>query len=519
MTYSNGKSKQILSLWAALLASAVVFANCGKPLPVRNLTEARAELDEAQKINAEELAAEKYKSSREALLSAHQLLVDEEVESAAKKADEARNLGLDAREEAAPKYGDNEKKKTESALNEADEAYAEVLGKDDFLAAQKLYKDGSGLLQEANGEKKSDASIDARHAVLDKYKDANNKFAAAQEAARKAKNTALAQKDDLMESLSGVQRLLNRADMYRAQDTVPDLYKTAQNEVNEARKSIEAGKLKKGNGQILKAEELARAVLQSAQDKYAAQKKAEAAAVVNKAEEELNKEKTADVEDEELKTKISRIKETLSAAKEARGAAEKNYSDRKYEDSIKDSEEAIRLGKIVLEQIPDLQRAIARKGERKMVVVDKNDKTGKTDKTAKTDKSDKTAKTDKTDKTAKTDKTEKTDKTDVSGQDDRRNWKRYVVKKKDPADCLWRIAGYGGVYGNAKYWKKIWWANRRKIRNPNLIYPGQVFEIPPKNYDFRRKPATNVEKKEEEKKTEEKKEEKKDVDQPRENIE
>lgn len=42
-------------------------------------------------------------------------------------------------------------------------------------------------------------------------------------------------------------------------------------------------------------------------------------------------------------------------------------------------------------------------------------------------------------------------------------------------DCLWNIAIK--FYG-APTWQRIFDANRDKIRNPNLIYPGQVFVIP-----------------------------------------
>lgn len=47
-----------------------------------------------------------------------------------------------------------------------------------------------------------------------------------------------------------------------------------------------------------------------------------------------------------------------------------------------------------------------------------------------------------------------------------------------PTDCLWLIASYISVYGNAREWPKIYEANRDKIRDPDLIYPGQEFQIP-----------------------------------------
>lgn len=49
----------------------------------------------------------------------------------------------------------------------------------------------------------------------------------------------------------------------------------------------------------------------------------------------------------------------------------------------------------------------------------------------------------------------------------------YTVKK---GDCLWNIAKK--FYGNGSKYTTIYNANRDKIKNPNLIYPGQVFWIP-----------------------------------------
>lgn len=51
--------------------------------------------------------------------------------------------------------------------------------------------------------------------------------------------------------------------------------------------------------------------------------------------------------------------------------------------------------------------------------------------------------------------------------------KSYTVKK---GDCLWNIAKK--YYGNGAQYTKIYNANKGKIKNPNLIYPGQVLTIP-----------------------------------------
>jgi nucleoid-associated protein YgaU len=60
---------------------------------------------------------------------------------------------------------------------------------------------------------------------------------------------------------------------------------------------------------------------------------------------------------------------------------------------------------------------------------------------------------------------------------------KYYKVRKVPTnrDCFWNIAAYPFVYGDAKKWKILYQANKSKLKNPknpSLIYPGQVFEIP-----------------------------------------
>lgn len=53
----------------------------------------------------------------------------------------------------------------------------------------------------------------------------------------------------------------------------------------------------------------------------------------------------------------------------------------------------------------------------------------------------------------------------------------YVVKYNPrKRDCLWRIAFQ--VYRDSKLWPRIYMANKDKIKDPDLIFPGQKFVIP-----------------------------------------
>jgi len=56
---------------------------------------------------------------------------------------------------------------------------------------------------------------------------------------------------------------------------------------------------------------------------------------------------------------------------------------------------------------------------------------------------------------------------------------RHEVKK---GECLWWIAEYRDIYNDPFQWPVIYDANKDKITNPDLIYPGQVFYVPRGGY-------------------------------------
>ncbi len=101
----------------------------------------------------------------------------------------------------------------------------------------------------------------------------------------------------------------------------------------------------------------------------------------------------------------------------------------------------------------------------------------------------------------------------------------YTVVK---GDCLYKIAGKKEIYNNVKMWPVLWDANEKgvvnappkvakTIKNPNLIYPGQVLKVPALTEDLKKKALEKSKKYRytRKKKTEEpkdvKKDEKKDV--------
>lgn len=66
---------------------------------------------------------------------------------------------------------------------------------------------------------------------------------------------------------------------------------------------------------------------------------------------------------------------------------------------------------------------------------------------------------------------------------------RYTVRTwKEFRDCFWNIAGYSFVYGDPTQWRRLYEANRGKLRrpdNPDLLHPGTVLDIPSIRGEFR----------------------------------
>jgi nucleoid-associated protein YgaU len=51
----------------------------------------------------------------------------------------------------------------------------------------------------------------------------------------------------------------------------------------------------------------------------------------------------------------------------------------------------------------------------------------------------------------------------------------HIVKK---GECLWRISEYEEIYNDPFQWPLIYKENRSKIKDPDLIYPEQNFDVP-----------------------------------------
>ena len=52
------------------------------------------------------------------------------------------------------------------------------------------------------------------------------------------------------------------------------------------------------------------------------------------------------------------------------------------------------------------------------------------------------------------------------------------MERTKNTDSLWLIASYDFIYGDGRLWRKIYEANKDKIKDPNIIIKGQILTIP-----------------------------------------
>ncbi|MBI3394317.1 MAG: LysM peptidoglycan-binding domain-containing protein [Spirochaetia bacterium] len=433
-----------------LVAAAALFAQCAAA-PVKEMTSARTEVASAEEENAAEHAKSDFAASRTALAASHQSLVEESFGDARDNAGKAFDLAIKARSASAPKFTAEQKKLSEDALAKADSAYAEELAKDDFEAAKKLMADGATLESKAASDwsavgSKPDAEKKAAAAnALSEYRQSYRKYQASRDASVRARNVALAQKDDLLASVTGLEATLAKVEAYGGTDS--DEYKAARAEVDQAKADIQSGSLKSGNARIVKAEGLAASALAASASKQAEKKLSDAKAAVKKAGGRFDSIQAAlKPVDDKAKKDFKALSEHMSAAREAVAASEENLKNKKFDDSVKESDEAMKLAAIIMEQTD----TFAMVHKRSLPGFDANSKgRGGVD---------------------------VGDTTTVG--DLPQGYKVYVVQRKKPEDCLWMISV--DQYGVSNLWSRIHSANKGQIKNPNLIKPGQRLAIPPK---------------------------------------
>ncbi len=422
-----------------MLALTFFLYQCGDPLPVEKMGNARLGIQEAESVKADQYAPEEMKMARDLLIESHAQIEKEELKEAAKKADESKAASDAAYQKALPLYTQEFQKDAKEKLDQADKMNAAVYASDEFTQAGDEYNAGQKNTEEG------------------KFFPAIENYKKSSEHSSVAISESENQRGNLETSLSESEDALTQSKGLGSGNYPEEEVEQLEKDIEHARNYLNEGDFKSAAPLITSIAEKSQSVKSTSNSNYAKSLNTEANQKVEEAERNLNDLKislqeadnVAVVENSpNVQESLKASEDTIFAAKEALSASDNAFADGAYEESIRQSNEAIRLADLANDQKPEIEYLFK--------VEKKNYATKMAADNAEKDNKDNAGDT----------------KGDATAQSS-----THKVKYKE---CLWCIAQKKGVYGNARMWKKIYKANKGKIKNPNLIYPGQVFTIPPK---------------------------------------
>lgn len=283
---------------------------CFEKVPVKELSLAKNAITEAESVKADYYAKDEYAQAKDLLLKAHDNVKNEEYDKAKQNAIDSQEKAREAYNKALPLLAKDTLDIATQSLKAADDAYASVLAKEDYVKA-------SDMLQEANKQYENKNYLATYKAALE-----------ADMYAKNARNVAMNQKETLADSIKEVNIVIAQAESYGAAQYAPEKLALAQEYSATARTAYDAGELKKGFSAI----EVAKL---NADDAYFTALKATAAKKIEEAQAAINTAKGS----EAAKTSPNDIK----AAEESLAQAKSLFTDAKYKESMIASGQAISI--------------------------------------------------------------------------------------------------------------------------------------------------------------------------------
>jgi len=430
-----------------VVALAAFTIGCGDPIPIEEMGIAKVAIARAETVKAPKYSPEKFAEAQKTLLESHNMVENGKMSDAKEKAMQAKQLADAAYDESAPKLAQDTRAEAEIAIKTAEEANAEQFSPDELSSSK------ASLVQ---GDKYYEAKD---------YLSSYHLFEESREKANRALVTSEAQIEVMKRELSEIDESIAAAERAGGEQHAPDTLKKAKEEANQARADLDNKKLKSAYEHLQAAKGSSKDALTASQKENARVKLAQAESDVSTAEKKVSDLKTRASEpetakalaaSEEAQQSLKTADDNLTAAKEALKAAQEANKNEAYAEVVTQSDEAIRLSKILGDSMPETEVLLAQARDRAAANGNNTEE--------------------------KTEKPENTEETKPTATDESQaGWKTYKVRYiPENRDCLWKIASYKKIYNNSRLWPKIYRANKAKIKNPDLIYPGQVFKIPPK---------------------------------------
>ncbi len=299
-----------------LLLSLVLFCyNCGEKIPIKEMALAKMEISKALSVNAKKYAPDEIKEAKTKLIECHELIKTDKLDKCKDTAVISYQKALEAYNKSIPLLAKDTIEIAEKSMEEADEAYADVL-------AEEEYKQTSNALAKANElfEQKT-------------YYESYEKALIADKLAKDARNIAIGKKDILADAINEVKATLQDAEKYNASKYALEKVDNATENINSAESAYEELLLKKGFAAI----EIARV---SADEAYLMAIEGTAKDTIASARDLLAQ--ASGSEGAEI------ARDELAGAGDALDLAESLSSESKFQESISSADESMRLAHIVL---------------------------------------------------------------------------------------------------------------------------------------------------------------------------
>jgi len=342
---------------------------------------------------------------------------------APKELKEARDFLLQSHSDVKADELEKAKTDAEKSFEKAREAFdisIPVLAKDTIVIAEDSFAKADEAYAAELAKNEYEAAQKSLNMSTEQFenKEYYKAYQSALEADRQAKearNTALGKKEILADAMKEVEVTLAEAKEYDAKQFAPEKVRLAEENLVIATESYDGQALKKGFAAV----EVAKI---NADEAYFEALKGSAHKELQEAEADVAKAKSS--------KGAKYATDELKGADESLVSARSLYEDARFKESIASSNEASRLAGVV----------VGATATKKIATADKSKDT-------------------------------------AEGEGVEGEYQMYTVKYiPGDRDCLWKIAEK--FYGDGLKWKRIYNANKDKIRNPDLIKPGWKLKIP-----------------------------------------
>ena len=463
--------RKSLFLTITLAVPVLLFTSCQLDVPIKEMVAARKAISRAYEVKADKYAPDQLKKAEDELYQSHEFCKKEDVDKGREQATASKKDADSAIETALPLLAADTLEQAKKTLAEAEKLYAEKYAAEDYEKAKTLLTESDILNTNReywNSYIKALNSISSSQNAIDASKQQIPAVTALAASLREEAATLKNGETDeaILKDISDAGAFLESADSLISDENL----KEASSRIDDARKKLSAVKTAKEKNRLT-----ARiATLRQEMDKLKNERGAEFAAEDIETVAALLNEAESSIQQDDLNTasgKTDEAEEKLGYAgnKTLEGiAAEKIASVNQLKESIAAKDSGNRFQNEL--------NAASEKLAQSRALLDRKSYGESIEKAteAETDLNALSI----TVETAYMAKKEPEKETSDGKKPTMGGEGIYVVQyHKKNTDCLWRISLK--VYRDARLWPRIYMANRQQIKDPDLIFPGQRFIIPP----------------------------------------